>query len=849
MQHMHSLQGHQCPFHPYLAGKRLPDLSVRGHRSFKAARLASNVNGRTSSASERETGKRRSAPSTPAQKTAETKPHRRQSSSNSSAKANTQQQGNTLGTNQMSLQTPAAGPAPSSQTATLPPSEAPGSASKAPSATAPLTSKAPVSSATASSQTEVGSPSRAPSINGKASNASSSSNLKTANKPREAEANVPDKRSDRSIVMPSSAAAQAATGSSVATSESAVRADRQAIGGAEPTFIIPKLPGVPPERQVAHLPLMLYIPGIDGTGMAASRQFPGLMDSFDFRSFSVPLNDRTPFNGLVQIIKSYLEAEVDVDDPDRPVYLLGESFGAVLALAVAHDKTDLVDRLVLVNPATSYEKSIWPRLGPALAKLPDSVYSAIPYALSPVLGNPLAMAAVNVDRTASLPTQAAQYAESLQKLIPQLGYLSKILPPAVLQWKLELLKQGNAVVKGMLPRIQQRVFLLTADGDLLIPSKEEGPRLQRLLPRCRLKVFPNASHALLQEADVNLAQLMKQQGFYVTKRCMSAPVKKRTKSTFGSANPIEKPTMGELDYYTEGTLANLKTLQSPVFLSTDEDGRVQEGCGGIPLDRPLLLVSNHQTFALDIGPLVEGLLRQTGLLPRGLTHPAVFQGNLEERKDNADPQSNVFGSLLTTFGSVEVGGRNFFKLMQQGECVLLYPGGVREAYKGRGEEYKLFWPKQPEFVRMAARFGATIVPFGGVGLDDGFNMLLEPKQIRAIPVLGKLLEDNAKKRIPPARRGTSQKVDVEELFIQPVPLPKLPQRLYFKFQKPIVTCPEDAKDPVRTQQIYDETKQSCEDAISYLRINRERDPYKDLFKRLFYERTWGGKKAPTFPLK
>jgi len=73
------------------------------------------------------------------------------------------------------------------------------------------------------------------------------------------------------------------------------------------------------------------------------------------------------------------------------------------------------------------------------------------------------------------------------------------------------------------------------------------------------------------------------------------------------------------------TLKNLKTLQSPVFLSTGEDGRVQEGCGGIPLDRPLLLVSNHQTFALDIGPLVEGLLRQTGLLPRGLTHPAVFQ--------------------------------------------------------------------------------------------------------------------------------------------------------------------------------------------------------------------------------
>lgn len=66
-----------------------------------------------------------------------------------------------------------------------------------------------------------------------------------------------------------------------------------------------------------------------------------------------------------------------------------------------------------------------------------------------------------------------------------------------------------------------------------------------------LQVF-NGSHALLQEADVDLAQLMKDVGFYVTQRRMSAPVKKRTKSSFGSASPIEKPTIGELDYYAEG---------------------------------------------------------------------------------------------------------------------------------------------------------------------------------------------------------------------------------------------------------------------------------------------------------
>ncbi|CAK7340884.1 unnamed protein product [Dovyalis caffra] len=36
------------------------------------------------------------------------------------------------------------------------------------------------------------------------------------------------------------------------------------------------------------------------------------------------------------------------------------------------------------------------------------------------------------------------------------------------------------------------------------------------------------------------------------------------------------------------------------------------------------------------------------------------------------------------------------------------------AARSRGEEYELFWPKQQEFVRMASRFGAKIVPFGAV---------------------------------------------------------------------------------------------------------------------------------------
>jgi pimeloyl-ACP methyl ester carboxylesterase len=57
----------------------------------------------------------------------------------------------------------------------------------------------------------------------------------------------------------------------------------------------------------------------------------------------------------------------------RPVYLLGESFGGILALAVAMRLPRTVHRVVLVNPATSYPRSPWPALGPRLTQLPDEV--------------------------------------------------------------------------------------------------------------------------------------------------------------------------------------------------------------------------------------------------------------------------------------------------------------------------------------------------------------------------------------------------------------------------------------------------------------------------------------------
>lgn len=71
---------------------------------------------------------------------------------------------------------------------------------------------------------------------------------------------------------------------------------------------------------------------------------------------------------------------------------LGESFGGVLALAVAAANPRLVDRVVLVNPATSFPRSPWPTIGPVLLATPPEAYGLLPYILAPLLANPLNMA-------------------------------------------------------------------------------------------------------------------------------------------------------------------------------------------------------------------------------------------------------------------------------------------------------------------------------------------------------------------------------------------------------------------------------------------------------------------------
>ncbi|KAJ8420340.1 hypothetical protein Cgig2_005522 [Carnegiea gigantea] len=172
---------------------------------------------------------------------------------------------------------------------------------------------------------------------------------------------------------------------------------------------------------------------------------------------------------------------------------------------------------------------------------------------------------------------------------------------------------------------------------------------------------------------------------------------------------------------------------------------------------------------------------------------------------------------------------------------------MREALHRKGEDYQLFWPERSEFVRMAARFGAKIVPFGAVGEDDLGQLVVDYNDLVKIPYFKREIEalTNEAGRLRAEGSG--------EVANQPVHLPgilpKVPGRLYYLFGKPIETEGRKLElkdDREKAHELYLEVKSEVERCLAYLKEKKECDPY---LSRLLYQSIHGiTAEIPTFEL-
>lgn len=102
--------------------------------------------------------------------------------------------------------------------------------------------------------------------------------------------------------------------------------------------------------------------------------------------------------------------------------------------------------------------------------------------------------------------------------------------------------------------------------------------------------------------------------------------------------------------------------------------------------------------------------------------------------------------------------------------------------KRRGEEYRLFWSEEPDFVRMAAKLNALIVPFASVGADEAYDIALDSDEVLRTPFLGDLMR-RVMQRVDPSldlSESVPPLTNLPGLRIPSLlPIPNL-SRLYFR---------------------------------------------------------------------
>ncbi len=248
---------------------------------------------------------------------------------------------------------------------------------------------------------------------------------------------------------------------------------------------------LPPKQINRDRPLLVYIPGMDGTGKLFQSQTKRIASYFDLRCLSIPVRHQGDWMNLAVEMVELIESELAFNR-ERLVYLCGESFGGCLALKTALIAPSLIQRSILVNPASSFNQRPVLGLGVNIMNwIPNWFYDYSTLGFVPFL--------------AQLNRIEAKYSKALLKAMQS-------LPPQLVSQRLSLLRNFE-VSKIELKSLNIPTLLIAGAADRLLPSVEEAKRLVNLLPEAKMVVLPHSGHACLLETETNLYNILLEQDF------------------------------------------------------------------------------------------------------------------------------------------------------------------------------------------------------------------------------------------------------------------------------------------------------------------------------------------------
>lgn len=149
----------------------------------------------------------------------------------------------------------------------------------------------------------------------------------------------------------------------------------------------------------------------------------------------------------------------------------------------------------------------------------------------------------------------------------------------------------------------------------------------------------------------------------------------------------------------------------------------------VPREGAALLVGNHALFGVDSIALSAVLQLEVERTPRFLAERNLFRAPFAK-------------ALFDVVGAIPGEPEEATRLLEDGELVGVYPGGVDDSFKLARDAYTLRWGDRAGFAKVAMRARAPIVPVAAIGIDELFSVIAKE------PVLGRALLGHERYDLP-----------------------------------------------------------------------------------------------------
>ena len=133
------------------------------------------------------------------------------------------------------------------------------------------------------------------------------------------------------------------------------------------------------------------------------------------------------------------------------------------------------------------------------------------------------------------------------------------------------------------------------------------------------------------------------------------------------------------------------------------------GAENLPRSSGALLVGNHAYLGVDSWVLSATLISQCNVVPRFLGDRNLWR-------------IPIVSQFLTTFGAIAGKPDEAVALLEAGEIVMVYPGGVDDSFKLSSQAYTLQWQKRAGFARVAMKAKVPIIPVAATGVDELYQI-------------------------------------------------------------------------------------------------------------------------------